>query len=153
MGEPAEEEPVDDGPEALIGARPGAAAVQQAGPAGVRLEPDSEVLADVGDVLRRRRRVGADRLHRLVRDDDLFPGGDVEQRFQLRETRLGGLRWGTALVLAHAVQRHQSLPDDLGNLRLDTGVVLAEKPSPLGMTNLDVPTSRRALGRRSPPRC
>ena len=71
-----------------------------------------------------------------------FAAGDVEQRFQLRETGLGGLRWGTTLVLAHAVQRHQSLPDDLGNLRLDTGVVLAEKPSPLGMTNLDVPTTK-----------
>jgi hypothetical protein len=86
VGEPAEEEPVDDGPEALIGAWPGAAAVHQAGPAGVRVEPDSEVLADVGDVLRRRRRARADRPHRLVCDDDLFPGGDVEQRFQLRET-------------------------------------------------------------------
>jgi len=30
----------------------------------------------------------------------------------------------------------------LGNLRLDIGVVLAEKPSPLGMANLDVPTTK-----------
>jgi len=41
VGEPPEEEPVDEGPEALVRARPGTAAIQKAGRAGIRVEPHS----------------------------------------------------------------------------------------------------------------
>src|ERR1035437_8378374 len=90
---------------------------------------------------RTRRCSRADRPHRLIRDDDLWPGGDLQQRLELRETGLGRLTKGTTIGFADAVQRHQAGSDDLRSLRLDIRVVLAEKSSPLGMSNLDVPTT------------